>query len=191
MPEDPQKHIEELEQEIELLKSLVLFDPLTGLHTRQGFKEEVLPFFHLAISSKSTGIKRRSLHLETLSVLFIDIDNFKEINDANGHTEGDRVLKKVAQIIEKVMRETDFIARWGGDEIVATVLGASEQEAAEKVAEKVRATVEAQAGVTISVGVAELSGGDDTLEKLIDRADKAMYVSKTTQRNMVTRFSKI
>lgn len=191
MPNETNKRIDDLEKEIEFLKSLILFDPLTGLHTRQGFKEEVLPFFHQAATAKTAGTQRRSLHLETLSILFIDIDDFKQVNDTKGHEEGDRILKKVANIIQDVMRGTDFIARWGGEEIVATVLGAPEKEAAEKVAEKVRATIEDETDVTVSIGVAELAGEDDTLNKLVGRTDKAMYRAKEEGKNKVVRYSEL
>ena len=184
------KRIEELEQEIEILKALVVFDSLTGLYTRSGFSEEVLPFFHEMEYSQEHPDQRRKLKIEALSLLFIDIDDFKEINDTKGHMAGDKILRKTAETIERNVRGSDFVGRWGGEEIVVALLGADEKEGKD-IAEKVRAAVEEKGETTISIGVAECTVDVQNLNELIERADKAMYKAKERGKNNVVTYSEI
>lgn len=186
---DKQK-IEELEQEIEILKTLVLFDPLTGLLTRNGFKDEVLPFFLDLEYSREHPDQRRSQNFKTLSLLFIDIDNFKSVNDTEGHDKGDKVLKRVANEIEKNVRGSDFVGRWGGEEIVVALLGASEGEAKD-ISEKIRGSVEKETGQTISIGICELADDIHTFDELVKRADTAMYRAKNKGKNCVIMYSEL
>ena len=184
------KRIEELEQEIEILKALVVFDSLTGLYTRSGFSEEVLPFFHEMEYSQEHPDQRRKLKIEALSLLFIDIDDFKEINDTKGHMAGDKILRKTAETIERNVRGSDFVGRWGGEEIVVALLGADEAEGAE-IAEKIRSEVEKNTGTTVSIGAAEFTGDVKSLNNLIERADKAMYRAKDGGKNRVVTYSEL
>lgn len=183
-----EQRIKELEQEVEILKSLVLFDPLTGLLTRNGFKDEVLPFFLDLEYSREHPDQRRSQNFKTLSLLFIDIDNFKSINDTQGHDKGDNVLKRVASEIEKNVRGSDFVGRWGGEEIVVALLGANEEEA-KVISEKIREEVEKETGQTISIGVCELEDDIHTFDELVKRADTAMYSAKNKGKNCVVMYS--
>ena len=122
----------------------------------------------------------------------VDVDHFKTYNDTHGHTAGDEVLRKVAATIERSVRTSDVVYRYGGEEFSMLLPGASPEEAAH-VAERVRAAVEAEefpgqemqpgGRLTISVGVATLAtgSGDDIRE----RADQALYRAKESGRNQV------
>lgn len=123
------------------------------------------------------------------SVLLFDVDHFKEVNDTHGHDVGDRVLKQMAQIVKNMLRATDFIGRWGGEEFIVL---ATETEATEalKLAERLRAKVAAAVfdnvgKVTISIGVAQWQAGNSR-RKLVERADRAMYAAKQSGRNRVS-----
>ncbi len=123
-----------------------------------------------------------------LSVILIDLDHFKKVNDLHGHHIGDLVLKATTRIIENVKRRVDIFARYGGEEFIV-VCPETDIEGSLSLAEKMRSSVEHHfhpvAGrVTISAGVAELSAGD-TFELIIKRADEALYAAKKAGRNRV------
>ena len=130
-----------------------------------------------------------------LSVLMIDIDFFKKVNDTYGHGCGDAVLKRVARLIQASVRGgNDLAARYGGEEF-CIILSEADAERAKFAAERLRAAVEADAteyedwrvAVTVSIGVAQYDPARDGVEKnLIDRADRALYTSKQEGRNRVT-----
>ena len=125
------------------------------------------------------------------STIILDIDHFKSINDTWGHPEGDKVIKLVARIVQQAMRESDICGRWGGEEFVCLLPGATE-EVALKVAERIRSTIEENVRepkvVTVSLGVA-LSRPGVGLAAIISEADKALYISKNSGRNRVTLFA--
>ncbi|MDD3352997.1 GGDEF domain-containing protein [Zoogloea sp.] len=125
-------------------------------------------------------------------VMMLDIDHFKRVNDEFGHDAGDRVLQQVAGQIMNLVRSSDFVFRYGGEEFLA-VLAAADQERACQIGEKVRRHIEEQkillAGgrsvqVTLSVGIATDDGHPD-YQRLIERADKALYAAKDSGRNRV------
>ena len=129
-----------------------------------------------------------------LSLIMIDIDNFKDFNDTYGHTCGDLVLKNVAMVISGSVRQSDIASRYGGEEF-AVILPHTEINEAFKVAERVRTSVQKsyilykrkKLGVTISVGVTQFNPSlDSTSKKIIERADKALYISKQQGRNKTT-----
>ncbi len=185
---DLEKHIYDLEKDL-------IHDPLTGLHTRAFFEEE--SNMYLAAVFNIVGSKRHEwFGFKNLSVLFFDIDNFKQINDTYGHPVGDAVLRQVGKTILSSMREGDLVARWGGEEMVAMLLGSSEADAKQK-AEKVRAKIEdltfeasSDLKVTISIGVANATE-KITCEDLVKQADKALYKAKETGRNKVVAYSEL
>ncbi len=156
-------------------------DALTGLLNRRAFLE-------------STGreVARSKRYNDDLSVILLDVDHFKLINDRRGHAAGDMVLAAVGQLLNQAVRTCDIVARWGGEEFVL-VLPSTSLEGAQQVAERVRDLLE-NAGirdgngdpipVTASFGVATYTLGD-TLEQVIDRADRAMYLAKSDGRNRV------
>jgi two-component system cell cycle response regulator len=156
-------------------------DALTGLLNRRAFLE-------------STGreVARTKRYGDQLSVILLDVDHFKLINDLRGHAAGDLVLTAVGKLLNTALRTCDIVARWGGEEFVL-VLPSSTMEGAEQVAERLRELLErAQikdgngdaVAVTASFGVASYTTGE-TLEQVIDRADRAMYLAKSGGRNRV------
>jgi len=131
----------------------------------------------------------RKRYGDPFSLLMIDIDNFKAINDSYGHPAGDRILKGVGMKIKASLRGSDFLARFGGDEYALILIktdAAAATEVAWKLCEEVRASRflldETALTMTLSIGVAE-AAGDDTEETLLERADAALYRTKMAGRN--------
>jgi diguanylate cyclase (GGDEF)-like protein/PAS domain S-box-containing protein len=166
----------------ELLSRLAALDPLTELLNRRKIEME------LDLELKKS--KRLSL---PLSLIFCDLDYFKNINDKYGHQVGDEVLKGVSRQLQAGTREYDRVARYGGEEFLI-MLPQTKAEIAVEIADRLRLSVERWKliyqeklwpfRVTISMGVAEMNQ-DETLASLIDRADKALYRAKKSGRNAV------
>ncbi|NLE07157.1 MAG: GGDEF domain-containing protein [Parcubacteria group bacterium] len=182
--------IADLESQVQSLEKDLIHDHLTGLKTRMFFEEESKVYLDL-INNLSAGKRRQWFGFKNISFLFIDIDHFKKVNDTYGHDVGDLVLKKVAQTVMQSVRVGDTVARWGGEEIVASLLGANLEDSRIK-AEEIRSNVEAlrfpeapDLQVTVSIGIVS-SEIASNFEELIKRADEALYVSKETGRNKVT-----
>jgi diguanylate cyclase (GGDEF)-like protein len=182
--------IAELESQVHDLEKDLIHDALTGLKTRSFFEEESKIYLDM-VHNISAGKRRQWFGFKNISFLFLDIDHFKKVNDTYGHDVGDVVLKKVAGTIQQSVRVGDTVARWGGEEIVASLLGADINDAQNK-AEDIRKKVEEQSfneapdlKVTISIGVVS-SEATSNFEDLIKKADKALYQSKQTGRNKVT-----
>jgi diguanylate cyclase len=151
-------------------------DALTGLSNRLAANER--------LESEFVRLKRQQL---TYTVLLIDIDNFKPINDTHGHATGDQVLRLVAQTLQINLRESDFIARFGGEEFLV-LLPATGMASALGVAEKLRRAVESKpvpmAGrVTVSIGLAEATPEDDNEDVAVRQADARLYQAKSAGRN--------
>lgn len=171
-------------QHLEKAKRRALIDELTGAYNRR-FIEEAMAKMILP------GERRRDM---VLSVLMIDLDHFKHINDSFGHQVGDLVLKTVASTLHREMKGSDVLARYGGEEFVA-VLPQTDTEGAMAVAERLRATAAeidfrrlapaAPDRVTISVGVATYPTHAGTSEEIIRKADEALYRAKSLGRNRV------
>jgi two-component system cell cycle response regulator len=156
-------------------------DLLTGLMNRRAFLPAV-----------RAEVARGQRYGQELSVLLLDIDHFKMINDRFGHAAGDQVLSAVGRTLQSTLRNTDFAARWGGEEFVVA-LTCTDVEGGRVVAERTRRAVEAlvvddghgvRIPVTASVGLASLQPNEN-VDQLMDRADRAMYAAKYAGRNRV------
>jgi len=125
-----------------------------------------------------------------LSLIVVDIDFFKKINDNFGHVAGDKVLKTIAQLMDESVRETDFLARYGGEEFVIIMTDTGADDAL-NVADKLRVAVEncgfhyrgESVPITISCGIAEFKNKNDTTGSVFERADVALYKAKDSGRN--------
>ena len=194
MNED-KKRIEELESVIHNLERDLIHDPLTGLKTRAFFEDEMGVYLNM-IEKNNNGTRKEWFGFKNISFIFFDIDHFKKVNDTHGHDVGDMVLKKVSETIQNNLRTGDTLSRWGGEEMVASLLGASEVDATSK-AEEIRKKIEeltfpevSGLSITMSSGVVASEKGVE-LDELVKRADKALYKAKETGRNKVVAFSKI
>ncbi len=170
---------------MEHLRENALRDPMTGLHNRRFLEEYV--------SALVAGSQRRK---SPFSVLMLDLDFFKQVNDTHGHEAGDKVIKTLADTLLRNVRSSDMTVRYGGEEFLV-ILVDSGAEAALKVAEKIRADVEntkiplpgGMLQKTVSIGVAEYPGDSDTFWQVVKFADVALYRAKSTGRNRVVRFT--
>lgn len=171
---------QELQEHVDHLEDQIIRDPLTGALNRRGLERSAERWFNCA---------RRD---STASVICLDIDHFKGVNDAHGHGVGDAVLQGVVTAIQPHLRGSDRIARMGGEEFAIFIPGAT-LEAATAVAKRLRRSIE-EASValpgdilhfTCSFGVAERFLGEESLTPLLARADLALYEAKRTGRNRV------
>jgi two-component system, cell cycle response regulator len=157
------------------LAVLARTDPLTGLHNRRHVEE------HLAAALSAA---RR--HRHPLSILFIDIDNFKAVNDRSGYEVGDAVLRAVGGRVRVALRAEDFLGRWGGEEFLA-VLPMTDPAGALAVAERVRAAVATDPvhrGTRVTVSIGSASGGHDPADA-VRRASRALQEAKRAGKNRV------
>jgi two-component system cell cycle response regulator len=161
---------------------MAITDPLTGLHNR-GYMTR-----HLDTLMKNAGPGK------PISFLIMDIDFFKSVNDTHGHDIGDEVLREFASRVSANVRGIDLACRYGGEEFVV-VMPDTDTEFAFSVAERLRQSVEATQfaisrppnaiNVTVSIGIASSTGADDAADKLLHRADQALYRAKREGRNRV------
>lgn len=166
-------------------KLLAETDELTDLYNRRGFAITADRLFGQA-----------ARYNRSLSVMMIDCDNLKQVNDALGHKAGDQLLKQMVKGIQSQLRYTDVLARYGGDEFVALLPETPEQGALD-VAERIRTAVasmptEAEGKVdrsTVSIGVSSYPGDGRSLDALVANADMAMYQAKLKGRNAVVKFT--
>lgn len=163
------------ERVVELLQATYtksITDPLTGLYNRRYFMHRLE--LYLA-------------HDVPVTVIFTDIDNFKKLNDTLGHDKGDEALRKVALILREATEDIGISGRLGGEEMV--VMLTDSQVHGGELAEAIRSRVEAEAGVTVSVGYSRAKKGMKA-EALVKQADEAMYEAKTTGKNKVCKYAR-
>ena len=183
---DKSSELESVKSKLEEYKRLANTDPLTQIWNRRAFDREIA-----VIYNSNRGMLFKAL-------ILADIDRFKEINDRFGHPVGDKILQSIADIFRSSIREDMFVARTGGEEFALIVEGASE-EATLEIADRIRLLIEQTpfvstqtnthyGSVTISMGVCMASEADGP-EDLYAKCDRALYRSKVTGRNRVTRFS--
>lgn len=171
-----------------VLEQETITDPLTGLYNRRYLERRIVEEFQCAMRFE-----------QPFSVFLLDIDHFKNINDAYGHQIGDTVLQKLGHLMMNSVREVDVVIRYGGEEILVILPNTTEQNAME-MADRLRRQVEntimvptdGREGfpdiyITISIGVSEyhFSDGWDSARTVIERADNAMYRAKQQGRNRV------
>jgi len=172
-----QKYIEELHVLNEKLEEAANTDSLTGAFSRRKFEEE--------ISATIRGCQKAAA---VFSLLFFDIDHFKQINDHYGHKTGDKALAVLSSVIRKKLRPEDSLFRWGGDEF-AVILPGTDLKKALDVAEKIGHAVqkkkfESGISLTLSFGVGEYRN-NETINQLITRLDTAMLSAKSKGRNSI------
>jgi diguanylate cyclase (GGDEF)-like protein len=166
------KEKEKLEEEI---RRLSITDDLTGLYNHRHFFK--------TLESELVRLKR---HKTSLSLLLLDLDNFKRYNDLFGHFEGDKVLRKIGELINHSIRNNvDSGYRYGGDEFAALLIGASHDQAL-TIAERIRSSIEEAKlqNVTVSIGLAEYKD-HFSFEKFVKSADDALYVAKHSGGNQI------
>ncbi len=165
------------------LKQMSMQDPLTGCLNRRAFFD--------IFDTEWSGSKRYGYEL---SCFMLDIDYFKKINDNHGHSAGDEVLKVVSELIRKMVRKSDHVCRYGGEEFCILLPHtdvASAALAAEKIRQKVEESYPSDIRVTISIGISATCFEANSPQELIDQADKALYYSKETGRNRYTSWDKL
>lgn len=149
-------------------------DPLTGVSNRRAFDD-----------SLNTQFAMMSRYDSQFSLAMFDIDHFKQVNDAHGHLQGDRILQDVAKLLDDAVRETDIVARYGGEEFVV-IMPQTNLAGASVFAQRLRYKVAQELSVTVSGGLAAAAEGD-TPDSLVARADAALYSAKAAGRNNVFR----
>ena len=187
------KNIVELKSQVRELEDDLIHDSLTKLKTRAFFEEEARVYLS-SIANVSQGKRKEYFGFKNISFLFFDIDYFKKVNDTYGHDVGDVVLYEVANVILRSVRSGDTVARWGGEEMIALLLGSDESDAREK-AEDIRRKIESMSfdiypdlKPTISIGVVH-TDGKTSYNEVIKCADEALYKAKQTGRNKVVTYS--
>ena len=173
-----QEKTKEIEQKNEQLKDVASKDYLTGLYNR--IKSDKVLEYQLKYSKRYNNI---------FGAILIDIDFFKDVNDTYGHQVGDIVLCEFANLLQNTSRETDIVARWGGEEFLIVVKNIN-KESISSLAEKLRVRIESHEffkvnHITASFGVA-IYRENDTMNKIISRVDEALYKSKHVGRNTVS-----
>jgi len=167
-----------ISRQSEVLRRMSYSDELTGLGNRRAF-----------LQRGAEGLARARRSNQAWSLIFVDLDNFKQVNDRRGHKAGDQVLQRTARVILKSLRVTDFAARLGGDEF-AVLLADTRDSGALLVAEKLRNQLVTElksfnCNVTASVGVATFSASPKNFEQALAKADELMYEAKRGGKNGV------
>lgn len=163
------------------VQGLTITDVLTAVYCRRYFLERF-----------SEELKRSKKNKLNLTFLMIDIDNFKQFNDRYGHLVGDAILRQVSKTIREMVRQIDFIGRYGGEEI-SVVLAETNREQANYAAERIRQAIsqevikvyDEELKVTVSVGVSTFPDNASNMQNLIEMADQALYLAKETGKNKV------
>lgn len=176
-----EREYRELKDRLAQAEYLAITDPLTELYNLRYF-EQILEGWLKDLHSTSR-----------LSLLMVDIDYFKEINDTFGHQVGNKVLVEVARLLKRQVREKDVVARYGGEEFVLLLPGVDRYKA-QQVAERIRSAVASsifaldmglEVRLTVSIGIASWPEDASDKSELIRRADTALYVAKTNGRNTI------
>ena len=174
---------EKVREQNAILERLATRDPLTNCYNRRSFFEQF-----------DTQWNSAQRYGNALSAVMVDVDHFKTVNDNHGHSVGDIVLQRVADTLQRQVRDTDIVARYGGEEFTLLLPNTDMAEACE-MAERIRKAVEEmklpQLSVTASLGVSSLSQAPACPQDMLDQADKSLYFAKRNGRNQVARFDQI
>jgi len=164
-------------------EELTITDALTELFNYRYFRNKL-----------SDELRRADRYRQRFSLLMLDLDHFKKVNDAQGHQTGNIVLREISGIIKQCIRDVDIVARYGGEEFVVILPQTGDQDAL-SIAERIRSSVEkgyfsnAQGQrdiqITVSIGIATYPNGVHTLDQLLEKVDKALYKAKSEGRNRV------
>lgn len=180
--EGDEDEIENLREQLEIAEKIAITDELTGIYNRRQINK--------LIEHELSRAKRHQHHLQ---ILFLDVDNFKPVNDLYGHDIGDKILKKIAEALAKNLRNFDVYGRVGGDEFVI-ILPETKKFHAHVVAERIALDVKEMAqkfivniGVGVSIGISSFDPADSASEKinansLLNKADAKMYKQKRAQK---------
>lgn len=179
--QDAEKITEQLQEDNENLAVLATTDPLTGLNNRRYF-----------MTQGQIEISRSQRANTSFTMLLLDLDFFKNINDQHGHAIGDEMLKKFATVVTQQLRPSDHISRWGGEEFMV-LLADTSGSTARVIAERIRNAVEHMKvmssgnaiSVTVSIGLAEFPIDGEELEQLFEVVDQRLYLAKSKGRNQV------
>lgn len=183
-----QQHLAEMKNKIstvneqsKMLEQELLTDPLTGANNRRAYDRTI-----------ENEMSRYLRYKRPFSMLLLDVDHFKKINDTYGHAIGDKCLKEIIKRIKPALRDTDFLARYGGEEFIV-ILPETGGEIAKEAAERMRSIVEnieflhknELVKITISIGVTQVMPSDENQETIFHRTDQALYKAKNSGRNRV------
>ena len=177
------KILEDIKKSQEVLKLLSITDSLTGLYNRRYFESS---------SEELLGISKRMN--ENFTIIMIDIDSFKQVNDTYGHSIGDNVLRKLSAKLKELSRESDVVCRYGGEEFVLLLAKTDLQEAltfAEKIREeasliKIATNKDEYFTITLSLGVSQVDTKRDVgIKVAVNKADEALYRAKNSGKNRV------
>jgi diguanylate cyclase (GGDEF)-like protein len=180
-------YFSKIQKYIKKVEHLNIVDPMTGLYNRR--------FLENFIEKLISQAQRQE---DPITILMIDIDFFKKVNDTYGHDVGDRVITTVAEVLQKSIRKSDLAIRYGGEEFMLLLHSANHKDAY-IIAQKIKDTFESiefhsnneeNFHKTLSIGISEFPKDADSIWECIKLADKALYVAKTTGRNKIVTYSK-
>ena len=155
-------------------RQLAYTDELTGLHNRRAMEQHLVQQIAQACRAD-----------QTFSLLLLDIDHFKQVNDEHGHLQGDKVLCAVARVLQNSLRSQDIAGRWGGEEFLVLLPNTAAAPAL-VLAERLRTNVASACDVTVSIGLHSMHGlPDESADTMLDAADRALYAAKGQGRNCV------
>lgn len=188
------REIQRLRRRVAELEIELHTDDLMSVLSRRGLMHALEAYIKEVDFYLTDPDRRKSLIVKSLSVVFIDIDYFKQVNDTHGHGVGDVVLREVAQAIKHSLRAVDIVGRYGGEEIVVGLIGADLARATQ-IAEELRTNIEntkiasarGDIRVTASFGVSAMRAGM-SLHQLLAEADGALYRAKAEGRNRVEQY---
>ena len=174
------------EKTVKTLSNMAYIDKLTKINNRRAAEEYFEQYFDLFLK-----------HKKSIVTVVCDIDYFKKVNDTYGHDVGDKVLVRVARILDNSVRNNDVVCRWGGEEFVIIMPGLSENTSY-SVLERLRNNIKKEVftdgdkyfNITMSFGLSGMKVTDGSYERSFERADQALYFSKNNGRNQVTIYEK-